>query len=393
VEIFKHNLAGPGLPHPDCCVQSKKIKAPNFIQTHRKQPEKDSNFMTTTPNGLYKTLRIKEVIEEVKDFKTIVFEDGHGITYKAGQYLTLVRFEGAEELRRSYSITSSPSLNEPLAIGVKRVDNGAFSRTLVDRAKPGDEMLTTGAGGFFVLPDDVQRYEQIFFFASGSGITPAYSLIKTILYTLPSLSVVLIYSNASPEKTIFLQALQILKEEFAERFQPEFLFSNAVDLSKARLHRPLIFSFLHRYRATENDKALFYICGPESYMRLCVYALEEAAVKTAQIKRENFYLPAAAKRDAAPPDRNDHNVVIRTRSSVYNVRVRYPDSILKAAKKEGIALPYSCESGRCGNCVARCVSGAVWHAYNEVLTEEELKKGLVLTCVGHPVGGDVAIEI
>ena len=55
-------------------------------------------------------------------------------------------------------------------------------------------------------------------------------------------------------------------------------------------------------------------------------------------------------------------------------------------------MPYSCEAGRCGNCVARCTKGLVWHSYNEVLTEKELKNGLVLTCVGYPVGGDVDLE-
>ena len=71
----------------------------------------------------------------------------------------------------------------------------------------------------------------------------------------------------------------------------------------------------------------------------------------------------------------------------------YPASILKGAKASGISLPYSCEAGRCGNCVARCLQGSVWHSYNEVLTEKEEKQGLILTCVGHPVGGDVVLEI
>ena len=66
---------------------------------------------------------------------------------------------------------------------------------------------------------------------------------------------------------------------------------------------------------------------------------------------------------------------------------------MQAAKKEGIILPYSCEAGRCASCVARCLKGKVWHSYNEVLTEKELQQHLVLTCVGHPVNGDVELEI
>src|SRR5215831_15741170 len=98
------------------------------------------------PGELYKTIRIKAILEEVPGFKTFTFEDGYPFTYQSGQYLTLVTSLHNEEIRRSYSITSSPILNESLSIGVKRVENGLFSRLLIDNAKPGDELLTTGAG-------------------------------------------------------------------------------------------------------------------------------------------------------------------------------------------------------------------------------------------------------
>jgi ferredoxin-NADP reductase len=343
--------------------------------------------------GLYQELRIRELREEVKDFKTITFEDSPAISYKAGQYLTLVHDNGKEELRRSYSMTSSPVLAEPLSIGVKRVENGVFSRELIDHAQPGDILLTTGSGGFFVLPDDIENINQLFFFAAGSGITPVYSLIKTALHVHSSLRIVLVYSNASPAKAVFLKGLQALQTQFSSRFVLDSLFSNAADLSRARLHRDLIFSFLKQYVEPGKEKTLFYICGPESYMRLCTYTLQEAGIKPANIKKENFYFSDVAKRDSFPPDKHDHTAVIHLQNKAYTVAVRYPESILRAAKKSGLSLPYSCEAGRCGNCVAKCIAGTVWHSYNEVLTEKELAQGLVLTCVGHPVGGDVELVI
>lgn len=344
-------------------------------------------------DGIYHQLQIQHVHEEVPGFKTIVFGQSGSVQYKAGQYLTLVRFENGQEIRRSYSITSSPALNEPLSIGVKRVENGAFSRALVDQAKPGDEILTSGAGGFFVLPGNMHPFRRLFFFAAGSGITPVFSLIKTALHAYPALHVVLVYSNASPDKAVFLSALQSLQEQFASRFHLELLFSNAADLAKARLHRDLLFSYLNRFVGEEKEQTLFYICGPESYMRLCTYTLQEAGVPPANLRKENFYFSDVVKRDAAPPDKEPHTAVIYLGGKTYSVRVTYPNSVLRAAKNEGLVLPYSCEAGRCGNCVARCVGGTVWHSYNEVLTEKELKQGLVLTCVGHPVGGDVVLEI
>src|SRR5688572_7259548 len=109
-------------------------------------------------DGFYKTLQIKKIKQETSSFKTFEFEEGHGLNYKSGQYITLVQTVKSEEIRRSYSICSSPELGEPLTIGVKRIENGLFSRQLVDDAKPGDEWITTGVGGFFVLPDDVHHY-------------------------------------------------------------------------------------------------------------------------------------------------------------------------------------------------------------------------------------------
>src|SRR5436305_14230491 len=114
-------------------------------------------------SNLYKIVRITSIIENIKGFKTFSFESDKPIQYKAGQYLTFVRYEHNEEIRRSYSITSSPTLNEPLSIGVKRIENGLFSRLLVDTAKVGDELKTIGAGGVFILHGDIQKYKQVFF--------------------------------------------------------------------------------------------------------------------------------------------------------------------------------------------------------------------------------------
>jgi ferredoxin-NADP reductase len=344
-------------------------------------------------NDLYKTLRIKTITENIKDFKTIAFENDHAVSYKAGQYITLVRHAHNQEIRRSYSITSSPLLHEPLSIGVRRIENGFFSRLLVDTATAGDELITIGAGGLFVLPDNIKDYKQVFFFAAGSGITPVYSLIKTLLYAHWPVDVVLIYSNASPEKTVYLQELKALEEKFINRFHVKFLFSNIVQLARARLHRDLLIAFLNEFSSAAYEETLFYICGPESYMRLCTYTLQENDVPKSNIKREDFVINAIRKRDTSPPDKQTHVVKINFNNQHFQFDVHYPDSILQAAKKAGIVLPYSCEAGRCASCVAKCLSGQVWHSYNEVLTEKDLQQRSVLTCVGHPVSGDVELEI
>lgn len=342
-------------------------------------------------NELYKALHIKFIKEEVKDFKTFYFDEL--VNYKAGQYLTFVVFENGNEIRRSYSITSSPYLNEPLSIGVKRIENGFFSRKLIDTAKVNDELITIGAGGLFIFPDDIENYKQLFFFAAGSGITPIYSLIKTVLHHHKFINVVLIYSSSSVAQTIFIHELKKLEHQFQRRFHILFLFSDHVHLSRARLHRNLIEELLKKFSVASFYQTLFYICGPESYMRLCTYTLQENDVPKQNIKREDFVINSVRKRDALPPDKTSHLVSITLNEQKFQFINDYPNSILQTAKNLNINLPYSCEAGRCGSCVAKCIKGKVWHSYNEVLTEKDLEKNLILTCVGHPVDGDIELEI
>src|SRR5690606_37116044 len=124
-----------------------------------------------------------------------------------------------DEIRRSYSITSSPVLNEPLSIGVKRVTNGIFSRQLIDRTKVGDALLTSGVGGFFRLPEQMNPYNTIIFFAAGAGITPIVSLLKTVLHSNHSIKLNLVYSNNSPGYVPYHSILNQLQNKFSSRFQ------------------------------------------------------------------------------------------------------------------------------------------------------------------------------
>lgn len=373
----------------------KKVKT-NYQKALLKTAGWVDNFIVSIfnrmDNGIFKTLRVKEVISETEDFKTFVFEDGHNIKYESGQFLTLVHNTGTGEIRRSYSITSSPVLNEPLAIGVKRIINGSLSRILNDTVVPGDIIYTTGASGFFRLPDNIRDFNKMIFFAAGSGITPVISLIKTLLYTYPHIHVGLVYSNHSERSAVYYDKLLLLQNKFSSRFIIHFLFSNTADLLRARLNRDLFFELLYSEHA-DIDSTLFYTCGPPSYMRMIIYLLEEFGVPDDHVRKEDFVpiLEMAGKN--IPPDTGSYFATIHFNNNTYKFKVDYPDSILRAAKKGHITLPYSCENGRCGNCAAYCLHGQVWLSNNEVLTAQDMEKGLTLTCVGHPMNGDVELEI
>jgi ferredoxin-NADP reductase len=343
-------------------------------------------------DSIIKKVKIVAVHTETPQAKTFVLEpqDGWQPEYQPGQFLTFVFQTPYGEKRRSYSISSAPELGEPLSITVKKVDNGEFSRFLVYQVKTGDILYTSGISGFFQLPSKTLGIEQFFFLAAGSGITPCFSLIKTILAS-GTQQIVLIYSNKTEEDTIFLQALMDLQQQYKQRFDIRFLYSNRFSVYHSRLSKWLLLHLLEEYPIASKDKAYFYLCGPFDYMQTIRITLLGESIPSAHIIKEDFSsLPRLIV--PKPPDMSAHQVTVRLPQQTHQLKVQYPQSILAAAKAQHVDLPYSCEAGRCGSCVATCTKGKVWMAYNEVLTDQEMAKGRILTCQGFPIDGDVEIS-
>ncbi len=338
----------------------------------------------------YIPLKITSIHKETDDFRTFVFDE-NPLTYEAGQYLTLVHQGEHGEIRRSYSITSSPELGEPLSIGVKRISNGVYSRLLVDQAKVGDVLTAAGTGGFFKLPEAGAQPQCLYFFAAGAGITPIFAMIKSALLRNKSWKIVLVYSSSSARKAVYLDALNALLQANKERLKIHFLFSDSKQLAFARLDRDQILSVLPEQAFRQHS--IYYTCGPAAYMRMVIFVLMEAGISRSNIKKEDFIPLRTHAGILTPPDQSAHMVTLEFNGISYRFQVQYPETILSAARKHNPALPFSCEVGKCGNCVARVRKGNIWMSNNEVLLDEELEKGLVLTCVGYPVHGDAELSM
>lgn len=340
--------------------------------------------------SLIKRLKILDVTVETDNARTFLLEplDGWQPKYKAGQFLTIVFYTPHGEKRRSFSMTSSFELGEPLRITVKKIDNGEFSRPLVYNAKPGDMLYTSGISGLFVLPENPGN-NNFCFLAAGSGITPCFALIKTLLFKADS-KIILFYSNKNKEETIFHEQLLVLQKKFPERLTIRFMFSNHPDLKYKRMSKWLLEQLLNEYLITGMDKTLFYLCGPFDYMQMSEIVLMNK-IPRQQIIKENFTsFPRLILPE--PPDKRMHRVTIHINNKTHVLNVQFPKSILKTAKEHQIELPYSCEAGRCASCIATCTRGKIWMAYNEVLVDKEIEKGRVLTCQGFPVDGDAEIN-
>ncbi len=333
-------------------------------------------------------LRVEEIREETADTATFFFveADGAKVPYAAGQFITLVFNHHGNEIRRSYSLSSSPD-EQLLAITVKRVSNGEISRFMLAKVKKGDVINAVPPAGKFTLTKTA-GIKTIVYLAAGSGIVPVFSHIKYLLARQESINIVLLYSNNKADDILFNDALQNLQTTHTKRIS----IINLLSSEGKRLNNDNLEQLLHQHLGNNFAETLFYICGPFAYMRMIRLTLLFMGVEQENIRKENFVIetiPVAESTAVYPP----RNIKLQLNNEVYSIAVGENQSILQAALQNNIALPYSCRGGMCSTCIAKCVSGKVEMSVNDVLMEADLAEGWVLTCTGHPVTDNVVLKL
>ncbi len=326
-------------------------------------------------------LRIKNIRQETNSSKSYFIKEvsGRKIEYKAGQFFTLLVNLHGKEVRRSYSISSAPGVDEDIYFTIKRIENGELSRFLFDKLQVEDIITSLAPTGRFTI--DEAESKLAVFVSAGSGITPVFSLVKHLLYQFTETKVLLIYQNHNEEESIFREDLLLLQQLFNPRFTLREIFSHPLDYNKLfqRLNNNLLEDIL--LKSITDSSVRFYLCGPEAFMRMAQFTLKVMGYSQDIIRRENFFATAPP-----PPfmtDTTAHNVIINYNHKKYHLQVAYPHNILEVALKHHIHLPFSCRGGRCSTCTSRCISGRVKMSINDVLTPKDLEKGLILTCVSY----------
>lgn len=331
-------------------------------------------------------LLIEAIKWELPDTATFFLKEvsGKKIPYKAGQFITLVFTHRTEEIRRSYSLCSSPD-EGLLAVTVKRQTNGEISRFMLTKLKVGDILNAVEPAGRFTV-NNFQAEKDIFFFAAGSGITPVLSQLKYILNRSGRSKLTLIYSSKD-SRVLFKTVLDALVSAYPERLRIIYLLSSEAN----RLNNLKAEQLVKDGVQSGLDDAEFYICGPFAYMRMVRLTLLYIGVDPEKIRKENFVIETVAVAHNLvnyPPGK----VKIHFNGEVYDIATGENQTILQAALQNKVQLPYSCRVGSCSTCAAICRSGKVVMSANEVLTDSDLAQGWILTCTGHVVSEDVMIE-
>ena len=340
-------------------------------------------------------LNIKEITRETAQAVSVVFnvplELKPNYEFVAGQYINLKLTLDGKEIRRAYSICSSPDSGE-LRIAIKAVKNGSFSKFANTSLKVGDTIEVGTPEGKFTFVPNVEKQKNYASFVAGSGITPMLSIIKTVLKQEPLSSFVLVYGNRTPEETIFKQQLHDLHLEYTGRLFVHYVYSQSKIEGElfGRIERSTV-NFVLKNKHKEMDFSTFYLCGPEQMINTVSDVLKESNIKESKIKFELFTPPAEEHVIEASLEGHTKITVVVDNEATDFVMSKQ-QTILDAALKQGIDAPYSCQGGICSSCMARVTQGTAEMTKNSILTDGEIAEGLILTCQAHPTSAEIFVD-
>lgn len=343
--------------------------------------------------SIFYKLQVEEVRRETKEAVSISFavpdELKGEFIFSPGQYITLQKNLDGTDIRRAYSICSSPSSGE-LRVSVKEVPNGRFSKFANQSLKAGDEMDVSAPEGRFVLSPSKQENKYMAFVA-GSGITPVISMIKTVLEEEPLSEFILVYGNKSSDRTIFKNELDELMENYPKRFKTFYVYSQIIS-DKAlfgRIDKELVKKIIAKNDALNFDG--YFLCGPEEMIDTVKAYLLKEGVSEEKIKLELFS-STSHKKEVKSELNGNTEITVFLDDEETTFQMRMDEFILDAALVKGLDAPYSCQGGICSSCLAKVTEGKAIMETNSILDADEIEEGLILTCQAHPVTEKIRID-
>lgn len=329
--------------------------------------------------------------------------------FHAGQYVTVRRVIDGKEERRTYSIVCAPGCGT-LKLGIRHQPHGRMSGALAANLRPGEVIDVGTPMGRFRTAISAERAQLYVAFAAGSGITPILSLATDILAREPRSRFMLIYGNRSVSRTMFLEETLALKNRYIERFSVHFVMSREPQQTQwlnGRIDGDKVLE-LARHMIEVSSADEYLICGPGDMLDSVRNAIKQLN-GNAPIRFERFgpgtaaagvaaagalaaAIPATGLRPVETPD------LLATISVVMDGRRRtFPmaagdASVLEAAERAGLELPFSCRSGICATCRARITDGAAVMTHNIALEPWETEAGFVLCCQARPTTATLEIS-
>ena len=347
-------------------------------------------------------IKVSDVYKETKD--TVVVELSipdklHNIfAFKQGQHLTLKKNINGEDIRRSYSLCSSP-LDKKWKVAIKQIPGGVFSTYANAELKSNDSLEVLEPSGNFNVDPEPKVSKNYIAFAAGSGITPLMSIIKTHLLSEPKSTFKLFYLNRTVKSIIFKEEIEQLKNQFFDRFQVfYFLTREQRDISflNGRFDKEKLQILTKTFIDIEDTNHCF-ICGPQEMIFLIRDELQAAGLDKDKIHYELFYSgnPEDNKHIAEVLEHKTEGTevtIIDGGTEFHFIMDNEYDTILDGAIAAGADLPFACKAGVCSTCKCKVIEGSVEMKINYALEENEVAQNYILSCQAVPTTDKVVVN-
>ncbi|AOP44883.1 1,2-phenylacetyl-CoA epoxidase subunit PaaE [Streptomyces lydicus] len=346
---------------------------------------------------MFHPLQVREIERLTDDAVAVTFAVPHELRetfrHTPGQHIALRRTVDGQEIRRTYSICT-PATDEPvLRVGIRLVEDGAFSTYALKELAVGDTVEAMAPAGRFTLAPRPGHFVGI---VGGSGITPVLSIAATLLAQQPEARFCLIRSDRTAASTMFLEEVADLKDRYPDRFQLIHTLSREeqqAGLPSGRLDEPRLRSLLPALLKIDAVDG-WYLCGPYGLVQGAERALRALEVPRHRIHEEIFHIDngagGASVPAAATPAHSTVTATLDGRSGTWPVHDG--EALLDAVLRNRADAPYACKGGVCGTCRAFLVSGEVRMDRNFALESDEVDAGYVLACQSHPATEKVELD-
>lgn len=351
----------------------------------------------------FHSIQVADIYKETKDCSVITFDIPENLksdfSYNSGQHLTLRTSINGQEVRRSYSLCSSPTQNT-WQVAVKKIDSGLFSTFVNDQLKKGDFLEVMPPNGTFFTEVNPSLAKNYIAFAAGSGITPVLSIIKKHLASEPNSTFQLFYLNRTVKSIIFKEELEQLKNVYFNRFEIFHFLTKEHRVSELFNGR-----FTKEKLQVLTEKIInipaineCFICGPEDMIFLVRDELTAAGLPKDKIHYELF-TTGLTEEDKQRINKIVEKKVEGTEVTIVDGGKEFHfvmgedfDNILDGALAAGADLPFACKGGVCSTCRCQVLEGTVEMKLNYSLEEEELAKNYVLSCQAVPTSKKVVVD-
>lgn len=355
----------------------------------------------TQPSEEFFKLPVSEIIRETQKAVTLVFDKPEiNFDFKAGQYLTLKTDIDNQEVRRAYSLCSLPT-ESVMKVTVKETEDGYFSKYVNNNLAVGDLLEVLPPKGRFYVETNEQLGRNIIGFAGGSGITPIFSILKTVLHTEPKSRFTLFYGNRTQNDIIFKKEIEQLEKEFYGRFKVVHILSDEnseftsytgfIDKEKVK-------HFSEKYFDTIDEESLFYLCGPGQMTSIIGDTLKEIGISGNQIKTELFTAPQNVEQKGKSKSKKQNiveqaTVNIKFLGKTHQLEYTNPNkTILDLCLDNDIKVSFSCLNGVCSSCSCKIKEGSAEMMQNFTLEKEELAEGYTLSCQAKPTTSTLTLD-